>query len=515
MKASLLVMSILLFSRAVSAQELPLGISEEKLMDVLGHPDSIVQGYDYYHHQSHGRQAQLIAAPDDSSRIGLYQERIYEHDSIRRLSLFDSLLTQVSQGWPNRLTFGEPKIFQLWLSSDSIFEIVHEPTDVFISRFLRATTNISFDSTQPQEDDQFEMAHDLKPLDAEACVVANTWRCFLELEPYRPEKYYFWSRHDPLIAEYLPVPYQGDFSEQYSARLTGIVKDPDLGGYILSTTFFSVDTAGLWDYEKLHGVSRQITYMKREDGFWKIVSPVYYLTKDWSTRRVGNITYHYPQKHIFNDSIARAAVHYFDSVSMLFNSEPLKHIDYYYCCPGDNAYSILGINTPANAEGRTSFENCAIFSCDTSECFNHELVHLAIRREDTLNFIMEGIASFMGDDTSSFFANCKSVGRFLQARQSFTFDSMVAIDFPDSVRYLSYATGSMFFHNVFKVAGMEGVVNFYKLSINDSGFYKAVEKYLRVKKKGIDKYWRAEIAKYGANSNEPNGFDGVNVQGPR
>ena len=503
MKRFFIAVSILLFSCAAWAQELPLGISEEKLMQVLGHPDSIVEGYDYYHHTLHGRPATFIAVEDDNNIVCDYQETIYEPDSIRLVSLYDSMVNQVSKPWPTKLTVAVPQSYQLWLSQDSLHEVIAGSGRIVDIRYLRAAINTTYTSELLEDDAYFELAADVKPLDSEASMVVNTWRAFLELTPDRSERYHIWSRHDPFIVEYLMVPYQGDFSNLYRARLTGVVKDPSLDGYILSTNFFPLDTSGVSDYVKTHGISRQITYMKLEDGYWKIVSPIYYRTKDWSKRIVGNITYHFPQQHVFNDSIARAAVHYLDSISRLFGSKPLNNVEYYFCCPGYNAYSILGINTPCNVDGRASFENSAIFSIDTSECFNHELVHLAVRRLDTLGFIEEGIASFIGDDSSTFYALCKWSEELLKANRSFTFDSIMAYSAIDSMKNVEYATGSMFFCNVFKIAGMTGVVDFYKLSINESGFYNAVEKYLHIKRKNIEKYWREEIAKYGARYTPP------------
>ena len=43
---------------------------------------------------------------------------------------------------------------------------------------------------------------------------------------------------------------------------------------------------------------------------------------------------------------------------------------------------------------------------------------------------------------------------------------------------------------------MKAVVGFYNMAKDEEGLYKAIEKYLHVKRKNIDTYWRAEMAKY-------------------
>jgi hypothetical protein len=491
----LFVLLLLFVAPYAFAQQYRLGISQDSIFEILGKPDSISESGAFFHLTIEGRSTSISIYSDTNYSVVYYDVRTRFIDSIAQQQKYRSLESEVGRLWPNRLEINGGS-YAVFLSSDSLREISIIGNDIVDIRYLRAAFNTNYASGLVESDDYFEVANSAMPLDSESVVVLNSWRAYLAEESYRPSKYQYWSRYDRFLADYSQFAYNISFSTDYYAKVTGVVKDPVEGFYLLSTIYYPIDTTGA-GYRNTIPISKQVTYMIKEDGAWKATSPLPYLTRNWKERSVGNVVYHYPPQHVFNEGSAREAQHYLDSITALFSVKKHNRIDYYYCLPGHNVNSLFGVNDRSiTTYAQTIARRNLIFSKDSSECYKHELVHAALDRPDTLDFISEGIACFMSGDTELVIGHIKYSNQFLNQNPDFSFHNLKHGWLADSIESLTYATGALFFDKVYSVGGLKAVVDFYNMSVNEDGFFKATQKYLHINRKDIDHYWKSEIAKF-------------------
>lgn len=129
--------------------------------------------------------------------------------------------------------------------------------------------------------------------------------------------------------------------------------------------------------------------------------PLNYLTRSWKTRKVGNITYHYP------DEINIDRAKKFDKKNTLISAKlglQPEGMDFYLCNNYQEILPLLGLEYSAEANGNTrngyGVDAKCIFSVMHNEDFSHDLFHYyaaKVRKVPRNSAAEEGIAYSWGN----------------------------------------------------------------------------------------------------------------------
>ncbi len=500
LKANLLFVLFLCFAvLPASAQWAKLGTDEDSLIARIGKPVRSDARFDYFRNTYFGIKGWLIIETNPAKNIE--QIRWYSDsvsDSVRDLlyKSFESIGDSIPR---TRLTAcGSVGRFGMWLTRDSIVSLIKYDNGVDFTKLLRSYYYCTIIDSEPIQDSFFTVSESALPLDSEATRVAKAWKRFLELPPWDAGKFTLWSRSDLLAGLYWGIPQCPDYSsEGYRAKLVGIEYDPQFRCYILSTVFSPMDSANGLFSSSWKKTSRQITYFVNEDGNWKITTALRFVTSDWKLKRYDSIQYHFPSTHTFNEGKAHIAQHFVDSISTIFGIPSPHRIDYYYAFRSDNVYSPLGLDVAVWPRGILLDGKSIIVTYDTNENFTHELVHAALSSLSRPSVIAEGIAEFIGGDTSSNNIFIRTAGEILQDSGNIKLSEVWRTNTLDNstAAYLPYAAGLIFFQKIAEHGGMKDVVAFYKASTSLPEFEKAVKRYLNIDPANIDSYWRSELEK--------------------
>ncbi len=191
-----------------------------------------------------------------------------------------------------------------------------------------------------------------------------------------------------------PIRTNGKEPDYYKPQLINLypVKDNQ---YIISLAF--INPAATKD--QLRAV---INFMAELDNNRVIFSiPLYYLTKNWKTTKVGNITYHY----LDEVNIERAKI--FDKkntqIAQKLGLQP-EHFDFYLCNNYQEILRLLGYEYDSESAGQVTDgygpDAGTIFSIMHNEDFSHDVFHYyagKIRKNTRNSAAEEGIAYSWGN----------------------------------------------------------------------------------------------------------------------
>lgn len=129
--------------------------------------------------------------------------------------------------------------------------------------------------------------------------------------------------------------------------------------------------------------------------------PVYYLTRNWKTAKVGNIRYHYPDK--VNRKRAKQFNRSNTRIAGKLGVEP-EQFDFYLCDNYQQILHLLGYEYDSTAAGKTTdgygVDGGTIFSIMHNEDFSHDVFHYyaaKIRTHARNSAAEEGIAYSWGN----------------------------------------------------------------------------------------------------------------------
>lgn len=129
--------------------------------------------------------------------------------------------------------------------------------------------------------------------------------------------------------------------------------------------------------------------------------PLHYLTRNWKTKTVGRVTYHYP------DTINLKRASTFDKKNTLIAGKlglPPEQLHFYLCANYQEALQLMGYTYDQSAAGKTrdgyGVEANTIFATMGNEDFSHDLFHFyaeKIRTNKRNSAAEEGIAYSWGN----------------------------------------------------------------------------------------------------------------------
>ena len=201
-------------------------------------------------------------------------------------------------------------------------------------------------------------------------------------------------------------------SQLYRARVPATIvrvspATLDSSVYIVQTLFAVADSAG----KNIQPFGLQRLYAKAATPGsgapygWQLAGALAELTRSWTTRRIGGISYHFPPDYSFRASRARVADAFVDSAAKRLGVERPEEIDYYVTPSWEEVNRLVGLDWGLSGvafAGRAFPANRLVLAGNPvlGEAFTHELAHVVLHAlgpaEQRHRMIEEGVATWLG-----------------------------------------------------------------------------------------------------------------------
>lgn len=202
----------------------------------------------------------------------------------------------------------------------------------------------------------------------------------------------------------------------------------------------------------------------REDGNWKITNYINYHTKNWSTQKVGNITYIYYPEYPFDKRTAQNAVDFYQKLSDTFGINKPVELTYYIAknCDEINLMSgfeyFISEGSNSNICAFIDDKNNIIYSTATfGEAHLHEIIHTLNNHFPTANtYMLIGLSAYINDAGSRGSDMLFHIKRFREYALSKYLDFEKFEDFENVDEYtnISYVTGTLLCNAIYRKGGL-------------------------------------------------------------
>lgn len=239
-------------------------------------------------------------------------------------------------------------------------------------------------------------------------------------------------------------------------------------------------------------------YAVKENNQWKLKNAFSILTRSWTRKTIGKITFIYPPAHQFNEILANKANKFCDSIALKFQFPNWKPFDFYITKSGDELGKLLGFDfffTGYTTGIGMNEERILLSGCDL-EWYPHEFVHLAVENKQRHGIIDEGFATWQGGAMEKTFnERAKILAQQLVKNDTVTFDDILNKKWGwQFVAY--YTTGAIICKLVYGKGGNVALKKLLDTAPDDDQLTQTICQLLKIKATDLDKFLRAEILKY-------------------
>jgi len=238
---------------------------------------------------------------------------------------------------------------------------------------------------------------------------------------------------------------------------------------------------------------------------WQLSSPLPRLTRGWSRRDDGRLTFWYAPGLTQSPEKARRASGFVDSVAKLFNVPPPERLDAYMTGTIAEGLSLLGLDFfPENSGPGTGFGGrgggagiLLLGDPRVGEAYLHELVHAVLSPtvESRNSIFGEGVAVWLGGSGERSLRQMYSVLRdYQRAYPGVSVSGILDGDVPggyDAVAAL-YATRGLIVESIYRRAGIDGLRRFALISGPASEVIKSLPEFIDTIGGDVDSWWRTE-----------------------
>lgn len=283
----------------------------------------------------------------------------------------------------------------------------------------------------------------------------------------------------------------------YKPTILSVEKEGD--NYGIRTLFSADGLEGI--YRKSNPWCITKLYAVKENNQWKLKNALPILTQYWKRKTIGKITFVYPPEHQFNETLAKKAHTFCDSITSKFQLSNWKPFDVYITKNEDELGKILGFDFyfAGATTGIGMNERRILLSGIGSEWYPHEFVHLIDGNDKRHGMVEEGFASWASAKPSSettFEASAKTLAQALSKNDTVTFKDILNKKW--GWQYVAYyTTGAIICKLIYDKGGMMALKKLLDTPPDDDTLIQTVCELLKIKITDLDKFLRTEILKYG------------------
>lgn len=195
-------------------------------------------------------------------------------------------------------------------------------------------------------------------------------------------------------------------------HLYSLAQYGDLRNLVLSITpmeeGYDIRSMYYWPTETPFILAITHTIAKRdESGEFKLYNWLHYYSRNWKTKQIGKITYHYYPEYHFNKAKARKAVEFLDFLTDTFEIS-VDHLDVYISKGWSDTERLKGYEYTVSSTvvndfdlgGTTDTDNKIIYSNSTKgEFYEHEMVRLLNPfYGETHRLFLNGLSEYYTED---------------------------------------------------------------------------------------------------------------------
>ncbi len=239
-------------------------------------------------------------------------------------------------------------------------------------------------------------------------------------------------------------------------------------------------------------------YAINENGKWKLINALPIITKNWTRKTIGKITFIYPPTHNFDKHLAKKASQFCNKISEEFLFPEWKPFDFYITTSGDELGKLLNFDFSfaGYTTGIGMNENRMLLSGLGSEFYPHEFIHLIIPNTTRHSLIEEGFATWKGGQNGKQFEESASIlANEIYLNQTITFTDILNKKW--GWQYSAfYTTGAIFFKVAFDKGGVVLVKKLLETPNDSLKLTQTICSVFEIEEKDIDSFWRNEVLKF-------------------
>lgn len=303
----------------------------------------------------------------------------------------------------------------------------------------------------------------------------------------------------PEVSQSMALFYDGRFFSVHKPMIIAIYKSGQ--DTIAKLNFTRIDSAGI-----ATSMATIDFGIKRENDQLYFSNMALINSRNWIERKVGSITYFYPQTHEFSEREAFKMEGFNKELASLFVMQPRK-IRYFVCdtyidakkLQGfDYEYDMFNINVYG---GSSDVGNRIIYSGNGSEYYPHELVHQYIPGwigTNQINYwFLEGVCTFLGGSRG------KDLDWHIDVLKKYIVDHDPDLSdvsklplMLDDTTVTAYVIGGLMCKLAYEKGGMDAVKDLMLSGNHDESFYEGINFVLGVDKMDFPSYLMDALEKY-------------------
>ena len=239
----------------------------------------------------------------------------------------------------------------------------------------------------------------------------------------------------------------------------------------------------------------------KDEGNWKITNYVDYHTQNWSTQKVGNITYIYYPEYPFDKRTAQNAVDFYQKLSDTFGIKKPAELTYYIAknCDEINLMSgfeyFISEGSNSNICAFIDDKNNIIYSTATfGEGHLHEIIHTLNKHFPSANtYMLIGLSAYINDAGSRGSDMLFHIKRFQEYTLSNNLDFEKFEDFENMDDYtnISYVTGTLLCNAIYRKGGLSLLKSYLQNTEDISVFKNRLKKEFKIK--SFETFFKNEI----------------------
>lgn len=282
--------------------------------------------------------------------------------------------------------------------------------------------------------------------------------------------------------------------QQYKPTILSIEKEGEYYG--IRTIYTAEGLEG--EYRKSNPWCITKIYAINENGKWKLINALPIITKNWTRKTIGKITFIYPPTHNFDKHLAKKASQFCNKISEEFLFPEWKPFDFYITTSGDELGKLLNFDFSfaGYTTGIGMNENRMLLSGLGSEFYPHEFIHLIIPNTTRHSLIEEGFATWKGGQNGKQFEESASIlANEIYLNQTITFTDILNKKW--GWQYSAfYTTGAIFFKVAFDKGGVVLVKKLLETPNDSLKLTQTICSVFEIEEKDIDSFWRNEVLKF-------------------
>jgi hypothetical protein len=360
--------------------------------------------------------------------------------------------------------------------------------------FLLILTNSFYTTAQ-----EISVNIGLDTLSIERNKIVKLWSNYLKSNPDEINNNPNWCENDKIkYKSYDLLKSEGFLSPslyyfQLNNKILSISKTEN--DYIIKSAFYDSETFDIY-------AITNVVATKLNDKFY-LTNYQPKLIKEWRTKTIGNITYHYFPEYHFDEKKAEQANAYLNKICSVFELKPEK-INYFICRDCEDIFRVKGFDYVLSmGNGKEcgffdKYNNIIYATAFAGENHQHEITHFINNYFPNANeLLLTGLSAYWGEENAHkgkpLLYSIKRVNEYLKNHPEIDLNKPNEFWKLDEETNPQYVIGALICDLAIEKDGIKMLKNILNNSKTDEELLNFIEKELKIKKGGLNNYLRKKI----------------------